>query len=88
MALLKRKAEKTDILSIRIPISVKDQIEMLRQLADAKGFDLSTSLSEAVIKWIRQVSEELQATPAAVHKAQSSNGAEPSIHEGEHHADK
>jgi hypothetical protein len=60
MAPLKRKAEKTDTISIRIPISVKDQMEMLRQLAEAKGFDLTASLSDAVIKWIRQVSEELQ----------------------------
>jgi hypothetical protein len=88
MALLKRKAEKTDILSIRIPLSVKDQIEMLRQLADAQGFDLTGSLSDVVIKWVRQVSEELQGSPAAVHKAQSGNGAEPSIHEGERRADK
>jgi hypothetical protein len=77
MGLLKRKAEKTDIISIRIPLSVKDQIEILRELADAQGFDLTASLSEAVIKWTRQVAEELQQQAPAAHKPQSVNGAEP-----------
>jgi hypothetical protein len=77
MALLKRKAEKTDIISIRIPLSVKDQIEMLRRLADANGFDLTASLSEAVIKWTKQVAEELQQLTPAPHKPKSLNGAEP-----------
>jgi hypothetical protein len=77
MALLKRKAEKTEIISIRIPLSVKDQIEMLRQLADANGFDLTASLSEAVIKWTKQVAEELQQLTPATHKPKSLNGAEP-----------
>jgi hypothetical protein len=77
MALLKRKAEKTDIISIRIPLSVKDQIEMLRQLADANGFDLTASLSEAVIKWTKQVAEELQQHTPATLKPKFLNGAEP-----------
>ena len=77
MALLKRKAEKTDTISIRIPLSVKDQIEMLRQIADANGFDLTASLSDAVIKWTRQVAEELQQLAPTAHKPQALNGAEP-----------
>jgi hypothetical protein len=51
---------------------------MLRQLADANGFDLTGSLSDAVIKWVRQVSEELQATAAAVHKEQQRRRAKHS----------
>jgi hypothetical protein len=43
MALLKRKAEKTTIISVRIPMSVKEQIETLRELAETKGFDLTGS---------------------------------------------
>ena len=35
MALLKRKAEKTDTVSIRLPMSVKQEIGELRELADA-----------------------------------------------------
>jgi hypothetical protein len=77
MGLLKRKTEKTDTISIRIPLSVKDQIEILRELADAQGFDLTASLSEAVIKWTRQVAEELQQQAPAAHKPQSVNGTEP-----------
>jgi hypothetical protein len=77
MALLKRKAEKTTIISVRIPMSVKEQIDTLRKLADTKGFDLTGSLSEVVIKWTRQVSDELQEHEHDVHKTQVINGMDP-----------
>ncbi len=77
MALLKRKQEKTTTVSVRVPISIKGQMDTLRQLADEAGFDLTGSLSDAVIKWTKQVHEELASQVPAVHKTQRSNGAEP-----------
>jgi hypothetical protein len=50
MALLKRKAEKTTTISVRVPLSAKDQMATLKPIADAAGFDLSNSLSDAVVK--------------------------------------
>jgi hypothetical protein len=81
MALLKRKAEKTTIISVRVPVSVKEQMETVRTLADQAGFDLTGSLTDAVIKWTKQVQEELSSHPQAhvpnVNKVAASNGAEP-----------
>jgi hypothetical protein len=77
MALLKRKAEKTTTISVRVPVSAKDQMATLKPLADAAGFDLSNSLSDAVVKWLKQVSEELQPHTEPVHKSQNINGTEP-----------
>jgi hypothetical protein len=80
MPLLKRKQEKTTTISVRVPMSAKQQMDADRQLADTKGFDLSGSLTDAVMKWQKQVHEELTAdvstTPSAVHKPHSQNGAD------------
>lgn len=79
MALLKRKQEKTTTISVRVPMSVKEHMNTLRQLADTKGFDLTASLTDAVIKWTKQVHEELAAhTPAASSVSPSTprNGAD------------
>ena len=80
MALLKRKQEKTTTLSVRVPLSIKQEMDALRQLADDSGFDLTASLTDAVVKWTKQVREELAASvpsaPAAVHKPHSQNGAD------------
>jgi hypothetical protein len=77
MPLLKRKAEKTTIISVRIPVSTKGQIDTLRPLADEAGYDLTGSLSDAVVRWTKQVSEELQGTTPTAHKPQHSNGTDP-----------
>jgi hypothetical protein len=77
MALLKRKAEKTTTISVRVPVSTKGQIDALRPLADEAGYDLTASLSDAVVRWTKQVSEELQGTTPTVHKPLHSNGADP-----------
>jgi hypothetical protein len=72
MALLKRKQEKTTTISIRLPISTKEQMGTLREMADKAGFDLVGSLTDAVIKWIEKVSEELSPHATTRH----SNGAD------------
>lgn len=61
MALLKRKAEKSGTISVRIPESAKIEMKHLRGVADARGFDLAGSLTDAVVKWIKQLREELGA---------------------------
>jgi hypothetical protein len=78
MALLKRKQEKTTTLSLRVPVSVKQDIDTLRTIADQAGFDLVGSLADAVIKWTKQVHEELgiptQTAPLPVDKSAHANG--------------
>jgi hypothetical protein len=76
MALLKRKAEKTIIISVRVPMSIKEQMDTVRKLADDAGYDLTGSLSDAVVKWVKQVREELAAPAMVTH----SNGTESRDH--------
>ena len=80
MAILKRKQEKTTTLSLRVPVSVKQDIDALRSIADEAGFDLVGSLADAVIKWVKQVREELgtatRTAPLPVDKSAHSNGAD------------
>ena len=64
-------------ISVRVPVSTKGQIDALRPLADEAGYDLTASLSDAVVRWTKQVSEELQDATPNVHKQQHSNGADP-----------
>ncbi len=65
MPLLKRKQEKTTVLSVRVPLSIKAEMDHLRQLADDSGFDLTGSLTDAVLRWIKQIREELNSTSGA-----------------------
>ena len=55
MGLLKRKEEKTEVISVRVPGSAKAELDELRQRAEAGGFDLAGSMSEAVVRIIRQL---------------------------------
>jgi len=59
LGLLKRKEEKTAIISIRVPASLKVELSELRQVADKNGFDVTASLSEAVMGWAKKIREEL-----------------------------
>jgi hypothetical protein len=71
MGMLKRKAEKTDVLSVRVPVSVYKEFTALTTIADAKGFDLRASLTDAVLRWIRQVREELGTAEGAASESNS-----------------
>jgi fructoselysine-6-P-deglycase FrlB-like protein len=59
MGLLKKSAEKTVQFSLRVPLSVSETLKALRKTAESRGFDLTESLSDAVVKWAKQVQEEL-----------------------------
>ena len=59
MGLLKRKEEKTEVISVRVPGSAKAELDELRQRAEAGGFDLAGSMSEAEVRIIRQIGAEL-----------------------------
>ena len=60
MGLLKRKEEKTEVISVRVPGSAKAELDELRQRAEAGGFDLAGSMSEAVVRIIRQIGADLR----------------------------
>ena len=49
MGLLKRKEEKTEVISVRVPGSAKVEFDELRQRTEAGGYDLAGSMSEAMV---------------------------------------
>ncbi len=59
MGVLKRKEERTETVTVRVPGSVKAELDRVREETEAAGFDLNATLSEAVIRMTKQVREEL-----------------------------
>jgi hypothetical protein len=59
MGLLKRKEEKSETISVRVPASVKAELEELRKRADTEGFDLTATITEALVRLLKQVRSEL-----------------------------
>ncbi len=59
MGVLKRKEERSETVTVRVPGSVKAELDRLREETAAAGFDLNATLSEAVIRMTKQVREEL-----------------------------
>ena len=70
MGLLKRKEEKSGIISVRVPGSTIAEYNELRPRAAAGGFDLASTMSDALVRIIKQIGTELNDT--------SSNGPDAS----------
>jgi hypothetical protein len=67
MGLLRRKEEKTETISVRVPASVKAELDDLRQQADAAGFDLTATLAEVLVRMAKQVRAELRGFEREAH---------------------
>jgi hypothetical protein len=65
MGVLKKKEERTETITIRIPSSVKAEIDQLRERAEATRFDLNATMSESLTRLVKQVREELNGIAAA-----------------------
>lgn len=59
MGVLKRKEEKSEAFAVRVPSSLKVQLEELRKQADAAGFDLTATIVEGLTRLAGQVRSEL-----------------------------
>lgn len=59
MGLLKRKEERSETISLRVPRSMKAELDELRRRADAAGFDLTATITESLIRLAKQVRSEL-----------------------------
>ena len=64
MGVLKKKEERTETVTIRIPSSVKAEIDQLRERAEATGFDLNATMSESLTRLVRQIRQELDGIAA------------------------
>jgi hypothetical protein len=62
MGVLKKKDERTETLTLRLPSSLKKQIDQLRQRAETAGFDLTATISDALTRLAKQVRDELDGT--------------------------
>jgi hypothetical protein len=77
MGILKRKDERTETVTVRVPASVKAELDQLREETGAAGFDLNATLSDAVSRVTRQIRDELKQiapTPIATNPRSRVNG--------------
>jgi hypothetical protein len=74
MGVLKRKDERTQTITVRVPESIKAELDRLREESNAAGFDLNAMLSEAVIRVTKQIREELRKVSGKANGANRSNG--------------
>jgi len=76
MGLLKPKEERSETISVRVPASVKAELEELRKRADAAGFNLTATITDSLVRLAKQVRSELEGRPRR--RINSSRTAKPS----------
>ena len=59
MGVLKRKEEPTQTITLRVPASVKAELDRLRERASEAGFDLNATICETIIRLTRQMRDEM-----------------------------
>ncbi len=68
MGVLKQREERTAVIALRAPSSLKAQLQVLRKRTDDAGFDLSATILEALTKLAKQVRDELDLMPDDEHR--------------------
>jgi hypothetical protein len=76
MKILKQKPEPTGTISIRVPASLKTELDALRMQCNDAGFDLGASLTEALVKTVRQIHTEIAHFKKHVPSPAATNGME------------
>ncbi len=74
MGVLKRKEERTETVTVRVPARVKAELDRLREETGTAGFDLNATLSDAVIRVTKQIREELRRVSTKANGASRTNG--------------
>jgi hypothetical protein len=59
MGVLKRKEEPTQTITLRVPASLKAEIDRLRERTNEAGFDLNATICESIIRLTRQMRDEM-----------------------------
>jgi hypothetical protein len=59
MGVLKRKEEATQTITLRVPASLKAEIDRLRERTNEAGFDLNATICESIIRLTRQMRDEM-----------------------------
>jgi hypothetical protein len=74
MKILKQKPEPTGTISIRVPTSLKTELDALRTQCNDAGFDLGASLTEALVKMVKQIHTEIAHFKKHVQSRATANG--------------
>jgi hypothetical protein len=61
-------------VTVRVPVSVKGALDLLREETAAAGFDVNGTLTEAVVRVTRQMREELEQLKRAGQTTSRPNG--------------
>jgi hypothetical protein len=59
MGVLKRKEEPSETITLRVPASVKAEIDRLREQTSEAGFDLNATICESITRLTRQMRDEM-----------------------------
>ncbi len=74
MGVLRKKEERTETVTVRVPSRVKAELDRLREETGAAGFDLNATLSDAVVRVTKQIREELRRVSGKANGASRANG--------------
>ena len=74
MGVLRKKEERTETVTVRVPSRVKADLDRLREETSAAGFDLNATLSDAVVRVTKQIREELRRVSGKANGATRTNG--------------
>jgi hypothetical protein len=74
MGVLRKKEERTETVTVRVPSRVKAELDRLREETSAAGFDLNATLSDAVVRVTKQIREELRQVSAKTKGGSRANG--------------
>jgi hypothetical protein len=74
MKILKQKPEPTGTISIRVPTSLKSELDVLRKQCNDAGFDLGASLTDALVKMVKQIHAEIAHFKKHVQSPATTNG--------------
>jgi len=61
MGVLKRKEEAVEAITLKVPASIKAELDRLRDRAGAAGFDLNATLTDSIVRLTRQMRDEMDA---------------------------
>jgi hypothetical protein len=74
MGVLRKKEERTETVTVRVPSRVKADLDRLREETSEAGFDLNATLSEAVVRVTKQIREELRRVSGKANGMSRTNG--------------
>ena len=86
MGVLKRKEEPSETITLRVPASVKAEIDRLRERTSEAGFDLNATICESIIRLTRQMRDEMDGL--AGETAGTDRSRKPATSNGLTHSDR